>query len=47
MAPPSPAHGRVAVNLGRPLKPPCSAVGEAGTVPPGRDDTYMTGGGTR
>jgi Uma2 family endonuclease len=43
MAPPSPAHGRIAVNLGRHLanhlKPPCSAVAQAGIVVPDRDDT--------
>jgi Uma2 family endonuclease len=44
MAPPSEGHGTIVANLtigiGRQLRTPCRVVGEAGVVPPDRDDTY-------
>ncbi len=45
MAPPMPAHGRLAVRLGGSIdtalraRPPCAVQGEAGIVRPDRDDT--------
>ena len=44
MAPPSPAHSLIAMNLGREignrLKPPCRMFGEAGVRVPTRDDAF-------
>jgi Uma2 family endonuclease len=46
MAPPMPGHRTLTIALGGELRtalrarPPCRAIGEAGIVLPGRDDTY-------